>query len=342
MKTVENCNLRYNYILVSRNQSDYSIRYRDLNNTEYSKLILHNPEPKNPVLSFLYKIHTSNKINKIIKLPFKRIWKKYWTFDAKSDIEFNNVNPLCFVLLGRYFEHLNQYYRVQFIRHLRAKYKNCKIILFLTDITKSYSFTIEEYRKQFDMVLSFDRQDAHNNNFIYYPDESFSTYPLEKNPLLPQSDIVFIGMAKNRLDELIKIFELCNANNIKCDFHITKVPVSKQKYADKIKYNQPLPYHDVLQHVVSSKCILEVLQDEGSSPTARISEAIYYGKKLLSNCQELSLNPYYNPEYISLFSNLEDIDIDFIKKDVGVIDYNFRDKLSPLQLIEFIDGHLAN
>jgi hypothetical protein len=335
-------NLHYNYILVSRYQSDYSIRYKDLNNTEYSKLILHNLEPKKLILSILYKIHTSNKINKFINIPFKRIWKYYWIFDIKNNIEFNNTNPICFIIIGRYFEELKYFYRDEFIQYIQNKYKNCKIILFLTDLIKSYSLNIERYRKQFDLIFSFDKQDSYNNNYIYYPDESFSSYPINKNPLFDQSDIVFIGKAKNRFDEIIKIFELLYMNNIKCDFHITEVPVLKQKYADKIIYNKPLPYHEVLQHVISSKCILEILVDGGSSPTARVSEAIFYGKKLLSNCQELSEKSYYNPKYISLFSNLEDIDISFIKDNIDIIDYDYKDKLSPLKLIEFIDSHLTN
>ena len=325
-------------------QSDLEIRLNDLNKTDYSMHLRHslnNQKPRNIFLSFLYKIHTSNKINNIINLPFQQIWNQYWLFDVDKKPTFKNSKRLCFIIYARYFDALNDTRRKLLIDHLRINYLFCKIVLYLGDLLTTHCFDITIYRQNFDAIFTFDKNDALYNNFIYYDDEPFSFYEIKRNQLLPESDIVFIGRAKNRLKEIIKIFELLQENNITCDFNIIDVPLSQQKYVDKIKYCENMPYSKLLEHVVSSKCILEVLQHGGSSPTTRVAEAICYGKKLLSNCHEIKTKPYYNPKFISLFSNPEDIDIEFLKRDIGNINYNYIQNFSPLRFIEFVDKQLT-
>jgi hypothetical protein len=317
------------------------IRYQDLNSTEYSRLVVDTaiPRPENNFLAFLYKVHQSKRINKIVNLPLKHIWKNLTIFFKKEEIFFNRPNPYCFVIYGRFFDFLQEHRNI-FIQRLRAEYKNCKIILYLADILKSYSFDIAMYMDNFDVIYSFDKGEAFNNNFSYYEEQPFSFYNVRKNKSLPPSDVVFVGRAKTRFNEIIQIFELLEENGLTCDFHIIDVPKAEQKYTDKIKYPNYVDYYKLLQHVISSKCILEILQDDGISPTARVSEAILYEKKLLSNCQDLKTKPYYNPKYISLFSSWQNIDIDFLKKNIESIDYKYKENLSPLRFIERIEKYL--
>jgi hypothetical protein len=337
-----NIDLCYNYIFIAPDMDDLIIRYHDLNNTKYSCTIYDTPnskKPKNKLLAFLYKLHTSKRINKIVNLPLKNIWRRK---DIFSKIRNLTVTPRekssCFIIYARYFEYLGEEYRNEFLKYLRTKFKNCKIVLYLADLLNTYSFNLGLYRNNFDAVYSFDKNDAKINSLFHYDEQPFSSYPVKKNRALPQSDVVFIGKAKNRINDIIDIFEVLNKSGITCDFHIVEVPKSEQKYNDKIKYHDGhIDYYSVLQHVISSNCILEILQDGGSSHTARISEAIFYEKKILSNCQDLKTKSYYNREYISLFSNIQDIDIDFLRKKIESVNYNYKHNLSPLRLIEQID-----
>jgi len=335
--------MNYNYVFILPEQEDLVIRYSDLNNTNYTKSVTHAPDYliENGKLPYLHRIHMSARINKIVNLPFKNIWNRYRFFDYRKKISFNNDNPICFIIYARYFCHIKGDY--EFIQHLRIKYDKCKIVLHYTDLLSSYSFNVKTAMQYFDVIISFDKKEASNNNFFHYDEQFFSVYDVEKNLILPQSDVVFIGKAKNRLNKIINIFELLCENNINCNFHITEVPISERKYTDKISYHSsPISYYEILQYVISSKCILEILQDGGCSHTARVSEAIYYGKKILSNCQELITKPYYNPEYISMFLNPEDIDVEFLKNDKCVVDYNYKQNLSPLHFIDFVENCLVN
>jgi hypothetical protein len=85
---------------------------------------------------------------------------------------------------------------------------------------------------------------------------------------------------------------------------------------------------------------LEIIQENGNSPTIRPLEAVCYNKKLLTNCTEVMDKPYYNSEYMSTFTDPDKIDIDFIKKEINTINYNYAEKLSPLDMVRNIDKHI--
>ena len=67
-----------------------------------------------------------------------------------------------------------------------------------------------------------------------------------------------------------------------------------------------------------------------------------YGKKLLTNNLVIMDSSFYRPDYIQCFKSVEEINYDFIKKDVGIIDYNYQNEFSPIHLIEQIEGLLAD
>jgi hypothetical protein len=328
----------YNYIFIAPDQSDLNIMYSDLNKTSYTQYIArcYYPGIENRILRLLYRLHISQRINNFIPLPFKNIWNNT-VFGFSLNPLFDKNIPCCFIVYARYFENIFDNARHLFIKYLRGKYENCKIVMYYGDLLKTFSFDLNLYRYCFDKIFSFDKKESEINGFIYC-EEPFSFYPIEKNMSIPQSDITFIGSAKDRLKDILSVFEILSSHNIKCDFYITGVPESEKMYSDKIVYNTPLDFKEVLQHVVSSKCILEVIQHDGSSATPRISEAICYKKKLLSNCRELVTKPYYNPKYIHIYTNPDDIDISFITKDIDNIDYKYVENLSPLKMIETIDN----
>jgi hypothetical protein len=307
----------YNYVFISHDSSDFIITYQDLNKTAFTRHLPLSASPpsqkiNNRFLRFLYRVHTSSKTNRIVTLPFKRLWDKK-IYGILLNLLFDTPKPLCFIIDGQYMG----YCGIQFIDYLRRTYHNCKIILYLSNLIETYSWISDghiNWLQHFDAVFSFDKENAVDHGLLYYDVQPFSFYPISKDMSLPESDVTFIGEAKNRLKTILAVYETLQRYGIKCDFSITSVPESERRYSDKITYNKYLAFDDVLRHVVSSKYILEILQSGGNSPTARISEAIMYGKKLLTNCHAYITKTYFNPEYISIFANPYDIDIDFIKK----------------------------
>lgn len=86
---------------------------------------------------------------------------------------------------------------------------------------------------------------------------------------------------------------------------------------------------------VKSNCILEVLATGQSGATLRYYEAVCYNKKLLTNNKNIVNLPFYNPEWMHVFENTEDIDWGWVKERVPV-DYHYDGRFSPIHLIDRI------
>lgn len=91
------------------------------------------------------------------------------------------------------------------------------------------------------------------------------------------------------------------------------------------------PYEEVIQSVVNTNCILEVMQDNQEGATLRYLEAVVYNKKLLTNNKSITTFPFYNPQYMKIFETVDDIDINWIKNQ-DVVDYGYKDEFSPKRL----------
>jgi hypothetical protein len=330
---VQDMENKYNYIFLSIDQDDINMMYSDLNTTGYTQYIAL-PKDKtlnihNRFFKYLCRIHTSSKANKIIKLPFRSVWDRAMFSFALNSFD---TKPICFILNGICFE----LYGDQLTDYLHRTHPGCKLVLYLGDLIKMYKFDIVSCKNIFNIVANLEKGESIYYD-LFYCEEPFSFHQIKKNPVLDSSDVTFVGFAKGRLRDILTIYEILDKAGLRCDFHITGVPENQQKYADKISYNKRLSFYEVLQHVIASKCILEVLQEGMTSPTTRVSEAIAYGKKLLSNCLELKGKPYYNPNFISVFTDPKDIDVDFITEKESIIDYKYIDKLSPIHFINNIE-----
>lgn len=277
------------------------------------------------------RFHFSKKINKYIHLPLKKIWNyKYYNNYFPSD------RPLCFIFMGNWVK-LNE--EIHYVKYLRNKYPDAKIVCFLQDLYKFYNN--DKLFEEFDLKLSFDQGDAEKYGFIYHP-LVFSEYKDEiKN--MPHSDIYFLGKAKDRLPDIIKTFEILKEENLNTDFHLVGVPFEKQTYSDEIHYIDKMPYLDNLQHLIHTTCVLEIMQGGGLGYTQRGLEILGMNKKLLTNNQMVHTEPYFNPKFISQFDKPENIDRDFLRhlKDDDKVDYQYKDKISPLELLDFIDKKLS-
>ena len=83
------------------------------------------------------------------------------------------------------------------------------------------------------------------------------------------------------------------------------------------------------------------MQQGGHGYTLRTCEAIMYDKKMITNNPEIKNAVFYSPERISVFEDVSEIDADFVLREPQKVDYQFKDKLSPLKFLEFLDEKFA-
>jgi hypothetical protein len=321
----------YNFVFISTPVDYYDVAYHDiihLPNVIYIRDIL---DSKNPILKRCFRIHYYFKYKSKIYSPLKGIWNK---FLFKND--FGNDNPLCFIFNERML-YLDNY---GFIDYLRDTYPNAKFVCFLQDLVDTiHNVNIRTIIDKFDLSISYDKGDADRYRISYYP-TPYSFFPVSEMHNENSSDVFFVGRAKKRLKEILAIYVELKEKGLTCDFHILDVEFKDQLYADEIHYNTLMSYEENLEHVLKTKCLLEIMQEGATGYTYRTWEAIMYNKLLLTNNIGIKQAPFYKPQYIQILSESSGLELSFINNSERKIDYGYKEKLSPKLLLEFIESKI--
>lgn len=326
--------MQYNFVIFGTKDDYYQWSYQDVYNRDDIKYLTDYLPLKVPFLSFFRKLHLSKTVNQKINLPFKKIWNKSSYF--KNDF-IDQSKRLCFV----FFAGRRELIRYGVLDYLKDRYPDALFVCFFQDLVGlNTSIPFEVFREKSDLILSFDHKDCEDFGLVYYP-LVFSDVPVPENSDIEKSDVFFVGKAKNRLDEILDAYEVLRDAGLKCDFHITGVAPENQKFKDEINYCDQMPYLENLQRINASRCVLEIMQKGGYGYTQRTCETIIYDKKLLSNNKTLLDAPFYRPDCVSVFSDARDIDVEFVKSGGDTVDYNYKEKLSPIRMLEYIEDYFS-
>lgn len=286
---------------------------------------------KNPILRFLNKIHVSLEVNHVIHLPFKSIWGKYSILEKFKYAEGVKVAIFTNVSIGKI--------TLDYLKLLQSNY-GYKIVLIGVDscLDKRLSPLLFTNKFNFDMVYTFDESDSKKYGFRFT-----NTLYSKRNDITPsskKSDLFFIGRAKDRLAKLQAIAKLCVSNSLNPNFSIL-ISDRKQEQIKGVKYiDKVIPYDKVLPQIISSKCVLDIVQEGQVGLTMRVYEAIFYNKKLITNNQSVKKLRYYRPDYMQVINSLDEIDVNWIKYG-GDVDYHYQVDYSPIHLIEQIKKDLG-
>lgn len=330
---------KYNYVIFGSDWDLYLHSYSDIMSLDDVRYISYRKRRQLIQNNLIYRIHTGG-LNRFINLPLKSVWNKCY---FNNDFEKNK--PICFIFTGSWSS-LNTSFR--FSQYLRGAYQDCKIICFYQDlfhtIINPFSgkpLEVDTERTLYDLIFSFDQLDCIKYNFIYHP-LVYSAVNAEDKPNL-DSDIYFLGQAKNRLDDIIEIFKVLRRYNLKLDINLVGVPKERQVYNDEIHYlDSFMTYKENLQHLLKSRCVLEIMQKGGHGFTQRVVEVVGENKKLITNNPEIKSAPFFNPKFISQFTGIDDIDSNFVCNICNdeIVDYHFKEKLSPVEFLNFVEENL--
>ena len=210
-----------------------------------------------------------------------------------------------------------------FLKKLKSLNNHFCLVYWFTDIVEAVRRDVPNIidicDTYYDFVITYDKNDAlkYNYKYVETPYSVLRDLDCSKSEV----DLFYLGKAKldvdpGRYEKLIAIFEAARKKGLKTDFSIVDVPEEMQRYSNEISFNNPLPYHEVLDRVSRSKCILEVSQKGESGTTLRMFEAIAYNKKLLFTNSKMIDHQYYDSRIMKLLvadpHGKYDIDIDFI------------------------------
>lgn len=267
-----------------------------------------------------------NKIHLKCRLPFKRIWIKKYMEDfslSENDNNFIFINDVNIIMKND-----------EFIKFLQNKYKANVILYVFNPIEKKRGkgyikgIEISKLKKWYDFVVTSDPDDAQEFGLglIY---EIYSKLDIAEKGTI-KNDLMFVGRGKGREELLLNIYEYLKEKNI--DFEINICGKGENR-GTKLQYTGYMPYSEIIGKVMESNCILEILQQGQSGLTQRTMEAIVYNKKLLTNNKNIVKLPFYNKDYIQVFENPADINIEFVKKKIS-INYGYKGEYSSSVFID--------
>ena len=313
-----------------------------INDNDYSRILSENNKVDNVLTCgsidsrlgffrrFLFKIHHSEKINNLIKLPFKSIWARC-LLDKKTKSLITGIpfNRLCFVFSGKRFDYL--YFSSIY---LRKKYPGCFIIYSLTDKAELYEkrykfFCLDKIKKHADFVMSFNILDCEKYSLVHSLPILYD-YSFVKQDQKNAYDVVFVGREKGRMEIIKNVFLKLKQHSFNLHFCV----LSDNDCFNNVGYegirflNEYIDYNEVLRIDASSKAILNLLQDGSDGLTLRDFEAIGMNKVLITNSSYIKKTPfYYEPKVIIL----DDLDKDLWKLNSfnSNEEWPIKGKLSP-------------
>lgn len=334
--------LKYNYVFfnstdsydLNENRNMYcAICTRDLESYDGAKVVTFPYDYANKLVQNLFFFHNSNRVNKRINLPLKRVWyPRYFINDFKDD------KPLCFILLNRFW------FPPEYLQYLKKTYPNAKFVLLLRDLMKISDNPFSRRfinNPIFDLQMTIDRDEAKQYGMVYFDEyESKIDVPIAKD--YPISDVFFAGKVKDRMDKLMTAYDIFTKAGLKCEFYLTGTPEDRKESHEGITYaDRSMPYIDMLYKTVNTRCVLEFNQDGALGFTSRFLEAVMYNKKLITDNPAVKDTKFYDPTKIQVVKNAADIDPMFILNNEGDINYQYNGEFSPLRLLEQIDKELT-
>lgn len=327
----------YNYIFIcsgvhhlnKKNDNYYAICARDLEKCENVHLVYDIVDRVPKPIRFLFELHHSRHINRIIELPFKDFWIPYYFKNP-----FDNKKPLCVVFQ-------NWVLPIKSFNYYENKYPGFKKVKIHRDIIKDIK-TLHLYDGIFDFSLTYDKDEAQKYDYVWFEEYESKLDDLTIVDNYPECDVFFAGLVKDRLPKLMTIYKKLTEAGLKVHYYLLGVPKDKQEPLEGITYGRKyLSYREMLERTINSRCVLDVNQKGAVGYTSRILEAIIYNKPLIADNPIIKTSKFYNPDYIQVYDDWNYLDPEFVKKDETRVNYHYNGEFSPVRLIEQIDAELV-
>lgn len=343
---METKELHYNYVYLNYNCDYGEGMIKEYNPDEFNAICLRDVEAMKgadvipyplyyaPVwVRKLYDKHMRRAWNHTIAYKLRRLW---WPFVWRN--RFKDKKPICFVFA-------TWYYPLSYMMYLKKKYPNCKMVEVFRDMYQlrqicKPEMTEDISNKIYDLRMSYDPEECKKYGLIWFH-QIHSNTALKQIDEYPQYDVFFCGRSKNRLQRIIKAYDVLSEAGLKCHFIITHAPETEQISREGIVYtNEYIPYLDMLSMSVKAKCIFDTQQDGSVGCSSRFLESLMYNKRLITDNPSVLTSSFYNPKYIHYVEEMEDIDPKFVMQQEPV-DYHYDGEFSPIRLIEQIDSLLT-
>lgn len=336
--------MKYNYVILSTDWDVYRQLYSDVTDRDDVCYVAGPQANKRGLKKILYRVHFNKKLNKVFKLPFKGLWNRsYFTSPFKDD------KPICFILF-RDWVSMDAY--TGYINWLKRRYPGSKFVWFLHDLLETHNdfFTgkvldIEKYKREFDLVFSYHPSEALKYGLLFHRVPVSRLFPPKD---AGGCDVLFIGKDKGRLDRLFRIYDTLTRKGARCRFFVLGASL-RDAGPDREGFSMldsPMTYKACHEWIADSNCLLELRYDSRAGETLRASEALIYGKKLITDYTVLKDSPDFdsgNIRFLASDDDAEGVELQFMTSTRDIDPEKteaYRKQLSPVAFLEELDAML--
>lgn len=155
------------------------------------------------------------------------------------------------------------------------------------------------FKRHSERIYTFDHADS-VRYAIPFKEQVFSRMRIpEPDPRSHPVDLVFIGTERNRLPVFRRIMDEAQADGLTTFFHIVPSPYKRYGVGEQSWLSAgAIPYAEVLRHIGRARCLIEIVQSGQHGCTLRAMEALFFGKKLVTDNPAVEREAFYRPENV--------------------------------------------
>ena len=195
------------------------------------------------------------------------------------------------------------------IKLFKKRFPKAKFVLYFTNVIGSVrteaSKELLRNRDLYDLIYTYSSEDAKKYDFKYLFFEPYHKMEFDIDDSYC-SDILWLGRNKGRYDMLLQLQNKFQSLGLKTKIMMVDETLPEQEEPIQILH-KGLSYQEYIKYVIGTKCLLEI--EEHGALTTRFTEAIAYGKLLLTNCTEkVDSDELAGIDQIIRFRDINDLD----------------------------------
>lgn len=146
---------------------------------------------------------------------------------------------------------------------------------------------------------SYSPKDCKSYNLRYNTTFYFdSIIPINSRQNMKNKKALFVGRDKGRLKELLNLKRKLEYEKIVCNFYIIGDIHSKD-----YSYEKTLDYSEVIRLILEADILIDYYTDENAGLSLRPMEAMFFGKKMITNNKTISNYDFYCQDNIFGFDS---------------------------------------
>lgn len=141
----------------------------------------------------------------------------------------------------------------------------------------------------------------------------------------PDIDLFFVGVDKGRAGKLTELKNAADEAGMTSYFHI--LPDKSSAPGGELLRSEKMSYDRTISYINRSRCLVEMLQSGQNGMSVRALEALFFGKKLITDNAAMAKADFYHPDNIFILGHDDPAALrQFIDRPAHAIDAEVKNR----------------